>query len=176
MTLRICLFALGLSAVTFPALAAEPTPEIQRKVGTPQAVGALHTIRQIPEACLRLEGVFTGQVEQPYRYRVVRTSEQCQPRARLVDYAKAQPSTAGGWTLNDVVRIPSAACPGQQAVIRIWRLPETPVAPAPDGQGQTRIYLEDAKKDIDAGKLKDVKITTYAAGMKLEGKACPAKG
>ncbi|KRG70186.1 hypothetical protein ABB29_07080 [Pseudoxanthomonas dokdonensis] len=153
--------------------AAEPQPEIQRPVGKAQSVGQVHTIRQIPEACVRLEGAFTGQASQPYRYHVTRTSEQCQPRARLVDYAKARPSEASGWKLNDVIRIPSAACPSQQAVVRVWRMPEASNAPAPDGQGQTRVYLEDAKKDIASGKVANARIPLYAAGMKLEGDACP---
>lgn len=82
---------------------AAETPELQRAAGTPQAVGAAHTLRQIPEACARLEGVFTGEAAQPYKFAVVRTSEQCQPRARFVDYDKAQPSEAKGWKLNDVI-------------------------------------------------------------------------
>ncbi|TGV51924.1 hypothetical protein EN803_40315, partial [Mesorhizobium sp. M2D.F.Ca.ET.160.01.1.1] len=99
------------------------TPELQRAVGAPQAVGAVHTLRQIAEACARLEGAFTGDAAAPYRFSAVRTSEQCQPRARFVDYIKAQPSADKGWKLNDVIRVPNAACPAQQAVVRVWRLP-----------------------------------------------------
>lgn len=150
------------------AFAAE-TPELQRAAGTPQAVGAAHTLRQIPEACARLEGVFTGEAAQPYKFAVVRTSEQCQPRARFVDYDKAQPSEARGWKLNDVIRVPNASCPAQQAVVRVWRMPVT-TKPELDGQGQSRIYLEDAKKQAAAGKIAQVPM--FAAQMKVEGKAC----
>ena len=88
-------------AVVLPTFAAEPQPEIKRPgAATAQAVGAVHTIRQIPEACARFEGMFTGDAAQPYRFSVVRTSAQCQPRARLLDAAKAKPDTASGWLLN----------------------------------------------------------------------------
>ncbi|MFI8719834.1 hypothetical protein ACIGHF_18360 [Stenotrophomonas sp. NPDC077464] len=151
-----------------PTFAAE-TPELQRPTGTPQAVNAVHTLRQIPEACARLEGSFTGDAAQPYRFNVVRTSAQCQPRARFVDFEKAQPSAAKGWKLNDVIRVPSAACPAQQAVVRVWRLP---VAQTPqlDGQGQSRIYLEEAKKQAAAGKT--AQIPMFAAQLSVEGTAC----
>jgi len=148
---------------------AAETPELQRAAGTPQAVGAAHTLRQIPEACARLEGVFTGEAAQPYKFAVVRTSEQCQPRARFVDYDKAQPSEAKGWKLNDVIRVPNAGCPAQQAVVRVWRMPVT-TTPERDGQGQSRIYLEDAKKQAAAGKIPQV--TMFAAQLQMEGKAC----
>jgi len=148
---------------------AAETPELQRAAGTPQAVGAAHTLRQIPEACARLEGVFTDQAAEPYRFSAVRTSEQCQPRARFVDYAKAQPSADKGWKLNDVIRVPNAACPAQQAVVRVWRLPVNNTQ-ALDGQGQSRIYLEEAKKQAAAGKIPQV--TMFAAQLQVEGKAC----
>lgn len=156
-----------------PAFPAEPQPEIKRPGATAaQAVGAVHTIRQIPEACARFEGMFTGDATQPYRFSVVRTSAQCQPRARLLDAAKARPDAASGWLLNDVIRIPSAACASQQAVVRVWRKPVTVSTPDKDGQGQARIYLEDAKQDIAAGKIAQAKIPLFAAEMKVEGK-CP---
>ena len=78
---------LALLAVAFGAGAAEPVPEIQRKPGTPQAVGTLHTLRTIPEACARLQGQFTGIVAKPYAFAAVRSSARCQARAR-----------AGAWT------------------------------------------------------------------------------
>lgn len=153
----------------FAATAAE-TPEIKRPTGSPQANGAVHTLRQIPEACARLEGAFTGEAAQPYRFSAVRTSEQCQPRSRFVDYDKAQPSTAKGWKLNDVIRVPSAACPSQQAVVSVWRLP-VDKKPELDGQGQSRIYLEDAKKQAAAGKTAQVPM--FAAKAEVQGKPCP---
>ncbi|MCC8555297.1 hypothetical protein [Xanthomonas hortorum] len=170
-------YAASKSAVTIAALlftsyalAAEPTPELkQRAAGTAQAVGAVHTLRQIPEACARLEGVFTGNAAQPYTFSVVRSSPTCQPRARFVDFAKATPSVASGWIFNDVIRVPSAACPAQQAVVRIWRKP-VEAKPQLDGQGQSRIYLEDAKQQAAAGKIAQVPM--FAAQITVEGKAC----
>lgn len=164
------LLLMGLAtAMAVPAFAAQPQPELQRPLGAAQAVGALHTLRQIPEACARLEGMFTGDAAQPYKFAVVRSSPTCQPRARFVDFAKAAPSEAGGWKLNDVIRVPSAACPAQQAVVAVWR---KPVASKPqlDGQGQSRIYLEDAKKQAAAGQI--AQIPMFAAQMTVEGKAC----
>lgn len=166
--MRLSLLMIAVLAPALPAMAAE-TPELQRAVGAPQAVGATHTLRQIPEACARLEGAFTGQAAEPYRFAAVRTSEQCQPRARFVDYAKAQPSAAKGWKLNDVIRVPNAACPAQQAVVRVWRLPVNNTQ-ALDGQGQSRIYLEEAKKQAAAGRIPQV--TMFAAQLQMEGKAC----
>ncbi len=163
------LLASGLLAAATVAAAAEPKPELVRPVGTPQAIGAVHTLRQIPEACARLEGVFTGDVAQPYKLSVVRTSPTCQPRARLVDAAQAHPDDAPGWILNDLIRVPSAACPAQQAVVRIWRKPVTS-KPQLDGQGQSRIYLEDAKKQATAGQI--AQIPMFAARMEVEGKPC----
>ena len=168
------LLACGLAVVATPLLAATRAeniaPEIKRDTGAPQAVGAAHTLRTIPEACARLEGVFTGDAAQPYKYAVVRTSPQCQPRARFVDYAKAQPSTAKGWKFNDLIRVPNAACSSQQAVVRVWRLPAEN-KPVLDGQGSARVYLQDAKEAAAAGK-KLPPVTMYAAEMKVEGKAC----
>ena len=166
--MRLSLLMLAVLAPALPAFAAE-APELQRAVGAPQAVGAVHTLRQIPEACARLEGAFTGQVAEPYRFSAVRTSEQCQPRARFVDYSKAQPSADKGWKLNDVIRVPNATCPAQQAVVRVWRLAVNN-AQALDGQGQSRIYLEEAKKQAAAGKIPQV--TMFAAQLQMEGKAC----
>nr|WP_211161730.1 hypothetical protein [Xanthomonas campestris] len=167
-----CSYAALLSALllTGSAFAADPTPELKaRAPGTAQAVGAVHTLRQIPEACARLEGVFTGNAAQPYTLSVVRTSPACQPRARFVDYAKAAPSVASGWIFNDVIRVPSATCPSQQAVVRIWRKP-VDAKPQLDGQGQSRIYLEDAKQQAAAGKIPQVPM--FAAQQTMEGKAC----
>lgn len=164
-SLAIC----GLLAMAGAAIAAEPVPELQRAAGSAQAVGAAHTLRQIPEACARLEGVFTGDAAQPYKFAVVRSSPNCQPRARFVDFAKANPSEAAGWKFNDVIRVPSAACPAQQAVVRVWRKP-VDAKPQLDGQGQSRIYLEDAKQQAAAGKIAQVPM--YAAQMQVEGKAC----
>ena len=164
------LMVAALAAAALPASAADPAPEIQRPLGTAQAVGAAHTLRSIPEACARLEGVFTGDAAAPYRFAAVKTNPQCQPRARFVDAAKVQPSAASGWKLNDVIRVPSSACASQQAVVRVWRLPADN-KPMLDGQGSARVYLQDAKEAAAAGK-KLPPVTMYAAEMKVEGKSC----
>ena len=158
------------SAAVQPASAADPKPEITRPVGTPQAVGAAHTLRTIPEACARLEGLFTADAAAPYKFAVVRTSPGCQARARFVDAAKAKPSLASGWKFNDVIRVPSAACATQQAVVRVWRRGANAVPPKLDAQGKSRIYLEESRKQAEANKLGAVPM--YAAQMKLEGVPC----
>ena len=152
-----------------PLGAAEPKPEIVRPAASPQAVGAVHTLRTIPEACARIEGQFTGQAAQPYKFAVARTSPNCQPRARLVDATRARPSAASGWIFNDLIRVPSAACATQQAVVRIWRKPADAVPPKLDAQGRSRIYLKDA---TDRAKAGGPSVPVYAAAMAVEGKAC----
>ena len=162
-------FACSLAAWA-PANAADPQPEIQRAVGSPQAVGVAHTLRTIPEACARLEGQFTGVAASPYKFAAVRTSARCQPRARLVDAAGAKASAANGWVLNDVIRVPNAACASQQAVVRVWRKDAKAVPPKLDAQGRSRIYL---KEGLDAARGGDLgAIPVYAAAMKMEGSAC----
>ena len=167
MRIAVALFA---AALSLPALATDPTPEIQRPAAQPQAVGSVHTLRQIPEACARLEGQFTGQAAQPYKFAVVRTSPNCQARARFVDAAKAKPSLAAGWKFNDLIRVPSAACPSQQAVVRVWRKPADVAPPKLDAQGQARLYLGDEKAKAAAKQL--AAIPMFAAAMSVEGTAC----
>ena len=152
------------------ASAADPKPEINRPASTPQQVGALHTLRAIPEACVRIEGQFTGQAAPPYKFSMARTSANCQPRARLVDAAKVKPDAKSGWIFNDLVRVPSAACPSQQAVVRIWRKTADAAPPALDPQGRSRIYLKDA---TDQARAKGAPgLPQYAVAMAVEGKAC----
>jgi len=149
--------------------AADPKPEIEREPGTAQAVGAAHTLRTIPEACARIEGVFTGQAAEPYRFSVVRASANCQARARLVDAGKAGADAGKGWIFHDLVRVPSAACPSQQAVVRIWRKSADATPPALDAQGRSRIYLKEAKARLQA---QGADLPLYAAAMAVEGRAC----
>ena len=157
------------SSAAGAAAAADPVPEITRGAIAPQAIGAAHTLRQIPEACARIEGVFTGEAAEPYRFAVVRTSASCQPRARFVDAAKARPSEATGWKFNDLIRVASAGCPTQQAVVRVWRKPVDQMQKL-DGQGQSRIYREESKQAAAAGKIAAVPM--FAAAMSVEGEAC----
>lgn len=168
--LRLHMFFAMLAATSFTAAAAEPVAEIRRPPGTPQAVGVRHTLRTIPEACARLEGRFTGNAGAPYAFAAVRTSDRCQPRARLVDAVGAKAAAANGWILNDVIRVPNASCTAQQAVVRVWRKEVSTVPPKPDAQGRSRIYLKDG---LDAARQGDLKsIPTYAAAMAVEGLAC----
>ncbi|HST45762.1 MAG TPA: hypothetical protein VLK29_11130 [Luteimonas sp.] len=160
---------LGCLFIAAPVLAAEPVPEIRRDAGTAQAVGIAHTLRQIPEACARLEGMFTGQAAEAYRFAAVRTSPNCQPRARFVDAAEADPSQATGWIFNDMIRVANAACPSQRAVVRVWRKPVAQPVKL-DGQGQSRIYLEESRKAVAAGRI--AAIPMFTATSALEGAAC----
>lgn len=164
------LVAVTLVACAAQASAADPKPEIAREVAQPQAQNAVHTLRQIPEACARLEGMFSGQAAEPYVFTVVRTSPQCQPRARFVDAAKARPSASAGWILNDVIRVPNAACPSQQAVVHVWRKPGGAAPPKTDAQGRSRIYLEEQRQAAKSGNL--AAVPQYAAQMTVEGRAC----
>ena len=164
------LIAILALAIAQPLLAAEPAPEIKREAGTPQAVNALHTLRQIPEACARMEGMFTGNAAEPYKFALVRTSPNCQPRARFVEFAKAQPSEAGGWKFNDLIQVPSAACPSQKAVVRVWRKPADATPPELDAQGRSRLYLKEMQAAAKQGGYQPIPM--FAAEMKLEGQAC----
>lgn len=166
---RQTLMVLALLIPILPAMAALPKAEIERAVGAPQALGAAHTLRQIPEACARLEGVFTDQAAAPYKFTAVRTSNHCQPRARFVDFDKAAPSVAAGWKLNEIIRVPSAECASQQAHVQVWRKPAG-AAPPRDGQGQSRIYLEEARQRAAAGSIAAVPM--YAANVELQGNPC----
>jgi len=161
------LSALLLLAAALPAMAADPKPEIERPPAAPQAVGTVHTIRGIPEACTRLEGVFTGEAAQPYRFEAVRTSPNCGARAHFVDAKQARPANSKGWILNDVIRVPSAACPRQQAVVRVWRHPADVAPPKLDAQGRSRIYLQESLAKARAHALPA--IPAYTATMTVDG-------
>lgn len=169
--MRITLARLAVVCLSWLPLVAlaQQQPEIQRPVGIAQAVGVVHTLRQIPEACTRLEGTFTGDPARPYDMKLVRTSPSCQARAVFMADANTQPSEATGWKLNDIIRVPSASCSGQQAVVHVWRKPGG-AAPQRDGQDRARIYLEDAKQQAAAGRL--AALPAYAAVLEVQGKAC----
>ncbi len=152
-------------AVVVPLRAQEPAV----RVGAPQAPGAVHTVRQIPEACVRLEGRYAAAgAATPYVLQVVPLGGACQPRARYVGAEQAQPSAAAGWTLNDVVKIPEAACPGREAVVQVWRKSGAD-APARDGQGQARIYLEQGRGQAAAGASR---LPQYSAVLQAPQGAC----
>ena len=158
------------SLLAAPAAATDSTPEIARDTAPPQADGVLHTLRTIPEACATLTGEFTGNAAKPYVLDALRTSANCQARARLVDAAKAGASAASGWILNDRIRVPSKACPSRRAVVQVWRRAGDAALPAEDGQGQARIYLRDGLAKARAGELASLPI--YAVQLSVEGKPC----
>lgn len=167
----VCLL---LACAAVPAMAAAPAdvaPEIRRPAATPQAVGAEHTLRQIPEACLRLQGRFTGEAANPYVFETVPSSPGCQPRAKVVAFTPAIAQASSGWVLNDVIRVPRADCPAQQAVVRVWRKPAAAVPPSLDAQGRARIYLEDAQASAAAGRL--AALPSYAVEQAVEGRCGP---
>lgn len=150
--------------------AAQMRPEIPRGTSAAQAQGAVHTVRGIPEACVRLEGVFTAEPHRPYRLVAVEGRPGCQERARFVEFADARPSARDGWKLNDRIRIPSAECPSLQAVVDVWRKPSDPGLPAADRQGRARVYLGAVTEQ--AARQGRQQWTQFAAEMRLEGKRC----
>lgn len=166
----IAALALAAAVAPPPVRAADPAPEIQRKPGAPQAVNALHTLRQIPEACSRLEGMFTGNAADPYRFAVVRTSPNCQPRARFADFDKVKPSVASGWKFNDRIEVPSAACPTQKATVRVWRKPADVAPPKLDAQGRSRLYIKEMQAAAKQGGYQPLPM--FAAQMRVEGRPC----
>ncbi len=166
--MRIPLLATSLALFALTAQASEPQPEIKRPLGKPQAVGALHTLRVIPEACMRIQGQFTGNPAKPYDFAAVPTGTRCQARAKLVDAASVKPQGKAGWVYADEVRVPNAACPSQQAVVRLWRSTAKAAPPKLDAQGRSRLYV----KDSMAGKPDTANVPTYAIEMGVAGKAC----
>ncbi len=136
------LFALLLALSAAAPSAAADTPEITRAAASAQADGVLFTLRQIPEACVRMQGAFSGGTP-PFRIEVMPTRADCQPRARFLGVHEQAPQ-GPGWRLNDVIRVPSAHCPGLSAVLTVWRKPATGGAPALDAQGRARIVLNEA--------------------------------
>lgn len=165
--LRLHTLCAGLLAAS-AAIAGDSAPEIQRAPAAPQAAGVTHTLRTIPEACARLEGRFTGDAAAPYALAAVRTGTRCQPRAALRQ--QAPKADAAEWLLNDLIRVPSAACPSQQAVVRVWRKPAGNAAPKMDAQGKARVYLKDGLDAASAGQLGA--IPQYAVALAIEGTPC----
>lgn len=141
-------------------------PEVARAPAVAQADGQEHTLRQIPEACVRLQGRFTG-TQPAYALEAVPTRPDCQPRARFDGLVEARPES-GPWRINDVIRVPSATCPGLAAVLTVWRRPGEGGALALDAQGRARIVLRDAMQ----GRVAEAAPTHYAATLAVEGAAC----
>ena len=140
MALRIPLFL----AIVLPvSVALAATPEITRDTGTPQAVGKAHTLRTIPEACARISGQFTGIPDKPYTMQVSKTSPRCVARAELVSADKVKPESDPRFVLNDLVKVPNAACPSQLATLSVWRLKVNNAPYKLDAQGRARVYLQE---------------------------------
>ena len=163
------LLPLLLVAASAAVQAAEPKPEIERPAAPPQGNGAVHTLRTIPEACTRLEGRFTGRADEPYQLRAVASGVNCQPRARMVDIAQANPERGGGWIWHDRIRVPSAACSAQVAVLDVWRKAGSKRPLELDAQGRARVYLQDAMANAEAARAS---LPQYAVRMGVEGEAC----
>ncbi|ADV28466.1 hypothetical protein Psesu_2637 [Pseudoxanthomonas suwonensis 11-1] len=143
----LLLVLLATAAAVVMPLRAQPQAEAPApRTGAPQQPGAVHTVRQIPEACVRLEGRYAEPgAADAYDLQVVPLGGACQARARFVESAQARPSAASGWTLSDVIRIPEARCAGREAEVQVWRKGGN--APgARDGQGQARVYLEQGRE------------------------------
>lgn len=134
------------------ASAAAPVPEVSRPRGstTAQAIGALHTLRTIPEACVRLEGLFTGEASEPYRIEIL-PGDRCVRRASYVDARSlpAPPSQATHWILNDRIQVPQAGLPACVATVEIWRKPGTAAPPRLDAQGRARLYLDKPQQPVN---------------------------
>ena len=122
-----------------PAPAAKP--EISRDAGTAAGVERGAHAAPDPRSLRAPRRHVHRPGRRPYAFAVVRTSPTCQPRARFVDAAKARPSEKAGWKFNDLIRVPSAACGTQLAVVTVWRKPADVAPPTLDAQGQSRIYL-----------------------------------
>jgi len=126
-------------------------PEIQRAPGSgsAQPVGQVHTLRNIPEACVRLEGQFTGDAAAPYRFKAVKR-DPCVQRAVYVDAAtlKPAPSAKGGWILNDRISVPRVDAPTCIATIEVWRRAGNLAPPQLDAQGRSRLYLDKPQQAV----------------------------
>lgn len=170
MKMSISLVAIALATAVGSGVAAQTQPETKRPVGKPQANGVPHTLRVFPEACTRIQGQFTGNAAKPYEFAAVRTGERCQPRARIVDAAKVKPQSSPGWVYADLVQVPSAACPSQQAVVRVWRHDSKAAPPKLDAQGRSRLYVKDSMDAKPAANAAQVPM--FAVEMGVEGKAC----
>lgn len=133
--------------------AVEPVPEISRPPGSssPQPVGQVHTLRNIPEACVRIEGLFTGDAAAPYKLEII-PRDPCVQRAAWIDAGRlhAPPSVAGHWLLNDRISVPRADGAACTATIEIWRRPGQAVPPKLDAQGRSRLYLDKPQQRVEA--------------------------
>lgn len=165
-----CALLLGLLGPLGAASAAEPTPEIRRQPLPAQTDGATFTLRVIPEACARLEGRFTGDKARPFALATEPSRPRCMARAQLVEAASVRPSVRRGWVLNDELRVPSARCPAQQALVRVWRERGPNATPKRDAQGRVRVYL---REDLaPAGAVQHQPVPRYTVQFAVQGTDC----
>lgn len=169
LTLASAVVAFSPTAQAGKPQAADAQPEIQRDLGQAQAVGQVHTLRNIPEACVHLQGQFTGDAAAPYRFESS-PRQACAQRARYVEASalKKPPSVATGWILNDVIRVPNAACPSQQAALSIWRRQVDPAKITLDAQGRMRLYMKDGDVTSPTGERAKA-VGLYTATLAVSG-------
>lgn len=142
--LPVAMVALLMAVQPVAAAAAGTQATNQRPAVLPQPDGVLHTLCQIPEACVRLQGQFTGQAQQPYALQVVPTTASC-PRRAVFAGVSAQAPAAPGWQPVEQLRVPSARCPGMVLVLQLWQLPGQARRLPADAQGRERVYLEQVR-------------------------------
>jgi hypothetical protein len=152
--MRAAAILLAVSAITLAPMAHAADgaqPEIQRETASPQPVGQLHSLRTIPEACVRLQGRFTGDAATPYSFEAVQGGR-CAQRAVYVAASDMQqaPTVASGWILNDRISVPRADAPACVAVIEVWRREGNATPPTLDPQGRSRLYLDKPQKTATA--------------------------
>lgn len=154
--------------------AAATSPEIARPAGstTPQAIGMLHSLRNIPEACVLVEGLFTGDSGEPYRIEVL-PHDPCARRAQFIDASRIQPSPSQHthWLLNDRIEVPRADHPACVATVEIWRKPGTAAPPSLDAQGRARLYLDKPQARVDVPTY--TAMLTWSAACKTVPKLSP---
>ncbi len=94
----------------------------------------------------------------------------CRRLVSDTDIDTVKPQGKAGWIYADLVRVPSAACPSQQAVVRLWRHDAKAAPPQLDAQGRSRLYL---KESVDAVRQNGAgDIPAYAVEMGVAGKPC----
>lgn len=135
--------ALGLLLAAGAATAA--TPEIARGPAKAQAVGVAHTLRNVPEACVRLEGQFGAAPAVPYAV-TLQAQRGCTPRARFDARVGGAAPVGEGWILNDVLRVPRADRADCVASISLWRHPGALAPIEQDGQRRVRMYLDEDRQ------------------------------
>jgi hypothetical protein len=117
------------------------TPEITRAPAVPQAAGVPHALRVVPEACVRLDGLFGADPAAPYAV-TLHARPGCTPRAGFDANVGREAPAGEGWILNDVLRVPRADRPDCVASVSVWRHPGALAPIEQDGQRRVRMYLD----------------------------------